>query len=87
MTNYRTMMIALTATALLGSQTFAAETAPLPAGKPAGVRSAQGSPTPLIALGAVVLIGGAVGIAMAVDGDSGCGVACNPPSTSTGTTP
>lgn len=86
MTNYRTMMIALAATGLIGSQTLAAETAPLPAGKPAGVRSAQGSPSPLLALGAVVLIGGAVGIAMAVDGDSGCGAACNPPP-STGTTP
>ncbi|HEX2759495.1 MAG TPA: hypothetical protein VHM27_03230 [Rhizomicrobium sp.] len=86
MTNYRTMMIALAATGLIGSQTLAAETAPLPAGKPAGVRSAQGSPTPLLALGAVVLIGGAVGIAMAVDDSGGsCGAACNPPTT--GTTP
>lgn len=86
MTNYRTMMIALAATALIGSQSFAAETTPLPAGKPAGVRTAQGSPSPLLALGAVVVIGGAVGIAMAVSDDSGCGSACNPPP-STGTTP
>lgn len=86
MTTYRTMMIALAATALIGSQTLAAETTPLPAGKPAGVRQAQGSPSPLLALGAVVLIGGAVGIAMAVSDDSGCGAACNPPP-STGTTP
>jgi hypothetical protein len=87
MTNYRTMMIALAATALIGSQTLAAETAPLPAGKPAGVRQAQGSPNPLLALGAVVLIGGAVGIAMAVDDSGGgCGDACNPPP-STGTAP
>lgn len=88
MTNYRTMMIALAATALIGSQTLAAEVAPLSAGKPAGVREAQGSPTPLIALGAVVLIGGAVGIAMALDDSGGtCGAACSPPSTSTGTAP
>lgn len=87
MTNYRTMMIALTATALLGSQTLAAEVAPLAAGKPAGVRAAQGSPNPLLALGVVVLVGGAVGIAMAVDGGgNNCGSACNPPA-STGTTP
>ena len=87
MTTYRTMMIALAATALIGSQTLAAETTPLPAGKPAGVRHAQGSPTPLLALGAVLLIGGAVGIAMAVgDDDSSCGAACNPPP-STGTAP
>jgi hypothetical protein len=77
------MMIALAATALIGSQTLAAETTPLPAGKPAGVRHAQGSPSPLLALGAVVLIGGAVGIAMAVDGDDSCGASCNPPSTGT----
>jgi len=84
MTIFRTMMIAMSATALLGSQTLAAEVSgPLAAGKPAGIREAQGSPNLLIALGAIVVVAGAVGIALAMDDKSSCGASCNAPAVST----
>lgn len=89
MTNFRKMMIAAAAMTMLGSQIHAAEVAPLPTGKPAGVKEAQGSPNPLIALGVAAVVAGGLAIALTADnGDGGCGAACNPPtSTTTTTTP
>lgn len=84
MAKFRTIMIAVAATAMLGSQTLAAEiSGPLAAGKPAGIREAQGSPNILITLGAVVVVAAAVGIALALDDKSTCGSSCNPPVFST----
>ena len=80
-------MIAMSATALLGSQTLAAEVyGPLTAGKPAGVREAQGSPNMLIALGVGVLVAGGLAIALTQSGDSSCGTACNAPTPAANTT-
>lgn len=89
MTNFRKMMIAAAAMTMLGSQIHAAEVAPLPSGKPAGVKEAQGSPNPLVALGAAAVVAGGLAIALtADDSGSGCGAACNPPTPSTtGTSP
>ena len=83
------MMIAAAAMTMLGSQIHAAEVAPLPAGKPAGVKEAQGSPTPLVALGVAAVVAGGLAIALTSDdSNGGCGAACNPPtSATTGTTP
>ncbi len=89
MTNFRKMMIAAAATAMMVSHVQAAEVSPLPSGKPAGVKEAQGSPNPLIALGVAGVVAGGLAIALTADnGDGGCGAACNPPtSTTTTTTP
>ncbi len=89
MTNFRTMMIAAAATAMMVSHVQAAEVSPLPAGKPAGVKEAQGSPNVLVAVGVAAVVAGGLAIALTSDdSDGGCGAACNPPtSTTTGTTP
>jgi leucyl aminopeptidase (aminopeptidase T) len=50
MMNFRKMMLAAAATALVVSQVNAAEVSTLPAGKPAGVKEAQGSPNALVAV-------------------------------------
>lgn len=83
--NVRKMMLAATATALVVSQAYAGE---LPAGKPAGVKEAQGSPNALIALGVSAAVAGGLAIALASDDSKGACTTCNPPtSTTTGTTP
>jgi len=89
MTNFRKMMIVAAAMTMLASQINAAEVAPLPSGKPAGVKEAQGSPNLLIAVGVAAVVAGGLAIALTSDDSKGgCGAACNPPtSTTTGTTP
>ena len=89
MTNFRKMMIAAAATAMMVSHVQAADVSPLPSGKPAGVKEAQGSPTPLVALGVAAVVAGGLAVALTSDDSKdGCGAACNPPtSTTTGTTP
>lgn len=57
----RTIGAAFLATALVASNAFAAGTAPLPSGKPAGVKAAQITPdVGVILLGAGIVIGGIV---------------------------
>lgn len=86
MTYFRTVMIAMAATAMLGSQTLAAETsAALAPGKPAGVKEAQGSPNMLVALGVGVAVAGGLAVALSNSGDNSCGTSCNPPVATTGT--
>jgi len=88
MTNFRKMIIAAAAMTMLGSQIHAAEVAPLPTGKPAGVKEAQGSPNPLIALGVGAVVAGGLAIALISDDKGECGAACAPPAaTTTGTNP
>ena len=88
MTNFRKMMIAAAALTMLGSQIHAAEVAPLPTGKPAGIKEAQGSPNLLVALGVGAVVVGGLAIALSSDkGDGTCGAACNPPVATTGTNP
>lgn len=87
MTNFRKMMIAAAATAVMVLQTQAAEVSPLPAGKPAGVKEAQGSPNMLVALGVGVAVAGGLAIALTNSGDSSCGANCNPPPTTGTSTP
>ena len=87
--NFRQIMLAAAATAFVASQVHAGEVSPLPAGKPAGVKEAQGSPNALVALGVGAVVAGGLAVALASDDSGGtCGAACNPPtSTTTGTTP
>jgi hypothetical protein len=88
MMNVRKMMLATAATALVVSQVNAAEVSTLPAGKPAGVKEAQGSPNALVALGVGVAVAGGLAIALASDNGGGCGSACSPaPSTTVSTAP
>jgi len=88
MKNFQKMMIAAAATAMMVSHTQAAEVSPLPAGQPAGVKEAQGSPNPLIALGVGAVVAGGLAIALISDDKGECGAACNPPAaTTTGTNP
>jgi hypothetical protein len=88
MMNFRKMMLAAAATALVVSQVNAAEVSTLPAGKPAGVKEAQGSPNAIIALGVGAAVTGGLAIALASDDSKGACTTCNPPaSTTTGTTP
>jgi hypothetical protein len=88
MTNFRKMMIAAAAMTMLGSQIHAAELAPLPTGKPAGVKEAQGSPNVLVAVGVAAVVVGGLAIALTNSGDSSCGAACNQPTnTTTSSTP
>ncbi len=89
MTNFRKMMIAAAATAMMVSYAQAAEVSSLAAGKPAGVKQAQGSPNPLIALGVGAVVAGGLAIALVSDDSKGeCGAACAPPAaTTTGTNP
>ncbi len=81
MTNFRKVMIAAAALTMLGSQIHAAEVSPLPTGKPAGVKQAQGSPNALVALGVGIAVAGGLAIALTNSGDSSCGAACNAPAT------
>lgn len=84
MTNFRKMMIAAAATGLMVSQAVAADTAALKAGKPAGVKEAQGSPNALTALVIGAGVAGAVGIALAVADSGACpSGSCPVPSAST----
>jgi hypothetical protein len=84
MKNFRTVMIALAATAMLGSQTLAAENVgPLAPGKPASVREAQSSPNLLLAVAVAAVVAGAIAIAVSNSGDTACGTNCNPPTTGT----
>ena len=85
MTNFRKVMIAAAALTMLGSQIHAAEVSPLPTGKPAGVKEAQGSPNALVAVGVGVAVAGGLAIALTNSGDNSCGAACNPPTATTGT--
>jgi hypothetical protein len=80
-----TIAIALAIAAFLAaSQAFAAGDPSLAPGKPSGVRKAQhGSANPLLIGGVVVGVVAAVGIAIAVSNDSGCGDACAVPTTTT----
>lgn len=83
--NFRKMIIAAVATAMMGSQALAAEVSALSPGKPAGVEVAQrGNPNLLVVLGVSVVVAGAIGLALALDDKgSACGAACNPPTPST----
>lgn len=86
--NFRKMILAAAATVFVVSQVQAGEVSSLPAGKPAGVKEAQGSPNALIAVGVGVAVAGGLAIALASDNGTGCGATCNPPisaTTSTGT--
>jgi predicted DNA repair protein MutK len=82
---FRKMIIATVAVAMMGSQALAAEVSTLAPGKPAGIQDAQrSSPNLLIALGAAVVIAGAVAIAVSMDDSKGgCGSSCNAPTPST----
>jgi hypothetical protein len=85
----RTAMLALATTAMIGTQTLAAEVGPLAPGKPAGVREAQGSTRLWVILGVSAVIVGAIAIGVASNDYEPCGDACVvPPETtpsSTGT--
>jgi hypothetical protein len=84
--NFRKMILATAATAFVVSQVQAGEVSKLPAGKPAGVKEAQGSPNALIALGVGAAVAGGLAIALVSDDSKGACTTCNPPvSTTTGT--
>jgi hypothetical protein len=77
----RSLLAPVLAAALTASSAFAAEDAPLPAGKPAGVHQAE-----LAGSGLILLLGAAAiaaGIAIAVSNNNGSG----PTTSSTGTAP
>ena len=89
MTNFRTVVIGLTAAALVGTQALAADVSLAP-GKPAGTKEAQRrarSPNLLLIGGAAAIAVAAVAVAVSQDDDATCGSACNPPPTTTGTNP
>jgi len=74
---FRTAMLTLATTAMIGAPAFAAQTGPLVPGKPAGVQEAQSSPTLLVTLGVAVVIIGAIAVASATADNTPCGSACN----------
>jgi len=79
MTRFRSAAIAAAMTAsLAGSRAIAADTAPLAPGKPSGVKAAQrgGSPSPLLIMGAALVVVAGIGIAVAMSNDTQCGDAC-----------
>ena len=85
----RTIMVTLLASSLMVSSTFAA-TAPLPAGKPAGVKEAAflGPNTLMLLIGLGIAVGG---LALAVSNPGGQGITSGTTTatttTSTGTSP
>jgi hypothetical protein len=85
MTNFRMGMVGLvTAAAMMGSQSLAADLS-LPPGKPAGIQqAARHGPNLLVMLGVAALVVGGIAYATSQGKNAPCGAACVP-STSTTT--